>query len=360
MQRGRILKVVFCVAAQAAGLAIAIVASAQPAASAGSATTKPAEKAAAIALDPKLAEYKPVANVSGSFKSVGSDTMNNLMTFWSEGFLKLYPSVQVEIEGKGSGTAPPALIAGTSSFGPMSRAMKAKEIDEFEAKFGYKPVGVPTALDALAVFVHKDNPIRGLSLAQIDAIFSKTRKLGHASDIKTWGDLGLTGEWADKPISLYGRNAASGTYGFLKDHAMGGGDYKDSVKEQPGSASVIQGVANDRYGIGYSGIGYATADVKAVPLAAKADAKFIPAASEFVYSGEYPLARSLWIYVNYAPNSKLDPLRAEFMRFVLSRPGQQIVIKDGFYPVTAKMAEKALTQLGLGDKTDKPDASASH
>ena len=355
MQRSRILNIALCVAAQLAGLVVAVAAAsaADEKTVVGAApASQPTETTAGITLDPKLREYKAVANVSGSFKSVGSDTMNNLMTFWSEGFLKLYPSVRVEIEGKGSGTAPPALIGGTSSFGPMSRAMKAKEIDEFEAKFGYKPVGVATALDALALFVHKDNPISGLTLAQIDAIFSKSRKLGNAADIKTWGDLGLTGEWADKPISLYGRNAASGTYGFLKDHALGGGDYKDSVKEQPGSASVIQGVANDRYGIGYSGIGYATADVKAVPLAAKADGKFIPAASESVYSGEYPLARALWLYVNYKPSTQLDPLRAEFARFVLSRQGQQIVIKDGFFPVTAKMADKSLGQLGLAEKSE--------
>src|SRR5262245_24410302 len=218
-------------------------------------------------LQAELDDYTPgAAGVSGNVKSIGSDTMNNLMTLWAEDFRKQYPNVQVEIEGKGSSTAPPALIAGTATFGPMSREMKAQEIDEFEAKYGYKPTSLRTSIDMLAVYVNKDNPIESLTLQQIDAIFSKTRKGGETADITTWGQLGLTGEWANKPISLYGRNSASGTYGYFKEHALFKGDYKDSVKEQPGSSSVVQGVASDRYGIGYSGIGYKTADVKAVPL----------------------------------------------------------------------------------------------
>ena len=224
-----------------------------------------------VAVDENLGEYVPVQGVSGSIKSVGSDTMNNLMALWAEGFRKHYPNVQVEIEGKGSSTAPPALIAGNSTFGPMSRAMKAEEIDEFKQAFGYEPTALPTSIDMLAVYVHKDNPIarKGLTLQQVDAIFSKTRNGGHATDITTWGDVGLTGEWADKPISLYGRNSASGTYGYFKKYALFKGDFKQDVKEQPGSSSVVQGVATDKYGIGYSGIGYKTADVAAVPLAAR-------------------------------------------------------------------------------------------
>src|SRR4029077_13154693 len=224
---------------------------------------KPAteKKSAPVKVDPKLPDYKPVGGVSGNMKSVGSDTMNNLMALWAEGFHKHYPNVEVAVEGKGSTTAPPALIAGTAHFGPMSRPMKQAEIDKFEEKFGYKPTGLATSIDMLAVYVHKDNPIKSLTLPQLDAIFSKTRKAGYAKDITTWGDLGLEGEWADKPISLYGRNSASGTYGFFKEHVLLNGDFKDSVKEQPGSSSVVQGVASDRYAIGYSGIGYKTADV---------------------------------------------------------------------------------------------------
>ncbi|MHB1034679.1 MAG: PstS family phosphate ABC transporter substrate-binding protein [Pirellulales bacterium] len=311
---------------------------------------------AQVKVDAKLPAYKPVSGVSGSIKSVGSDTMNNLMTLWSEGFRKQYPNVSVEIEGKGSGTAPPALIAGTANFGPMSRALKSKEIDEFEAKFGYKPVQLPSAIDMLAIYVHKDNPLTGLSLPQVDAIFSKTRKGGYPKDIRTWGDLGLKGDWANKPISLYGRNAASGTYGFLKEHVLVNGDYKDSVKEQPGSSAVVQGVAADKYGIGYSGIGYKTADVIAVPLSKEATTALVAAEPANAYTGKYPLARFLYLTVNCKPNSKLDPLRAEFIRYVLSQQGQRDVVKDGFFPLTATLAGKALASAGLAGAASKAAA----
>jgi phosphate transport system substrate-binding protein len=297
-------------------------------------------------VDPNLRSYQPTSSVSGTIKSVGSDTMNNLMALWAEDFKRIYPNVQVEIEGKGSATAPPALIAGTAQFGPMSRPMKAKEIDDFEKKFGYKPLALSTSLDVLAVYVNKDNPIKSLSLEQVDAIFSKTRKKGHA-DIVTWGDLGLSGEWADKPISIYGRNSASGTYGYFKEHVLANGDFKDSVKEQPGSSSVVQACASDKYAIGYSGIGYKTADVRAVPLSAKENGTVVEAEPQHALDGTYPLARMLFIYINYKPNSKLDPLRGEFIKFILSKEGQSVVVKDGYIPVPAKVAERSLKSAGL-------------
>lgn len=303
--------------------------------------------AGAVDLDPKLTEYKSVSGVSGNMKSIGSDTLNNLMTLWSEGFRAAYPSVKIEIEGKGSSTAPPALIEGTAQFGPMSREMKAKEVETFEQKYGYKPARIRSAVDSLAVFVHKDNPIKGLSLQQIDAVFSKTRRGGAAADAVTWGDLGLTGEWKDKPVSLYGRNSASGTYGYFKEVALFGGDYKDTVKEQPGSSAVVQGVASDKYGIGYSGVGYKTADVRTVPLSLKDGAPAFDATAENAYKGDYPLARFLYIYFNKNPNQPMDPLRGEFVKFIFSKQGQQVVLKDGFYPVTSALAEEDMKALGL-------------
>ncbi|HZZ70752.1 MAG TPA: phosphate ABC transporter substrate-binding protein [Pirellulales bacterium] len=285
--------------------------------------------------------------VAGTIKSVGSDTMNNLMALWGESFHTLYPNVHVEVEGKGSATAPPALIQGTATFGPMSRMMKKEEESKFESQFGYKPTAIPTALDTLAVFVHKDNPIKGLSMKQLDAIFSKTRKRGYEKDIATWGDLGLTGKWKDKPISLYGRNAASGTYGYLKEHALGGGDYKSTVKEQPGSSTVVQAVATDEFAIGYSGIGYLTADVRAVPLDADGGTDYVAAEADHAYDGTYPLARYLYLYVNYKPGEKLDPLRREFLKFVLSEQGQKDVLKDGYLPLPAKIAAKSLAKVNI-------------
>jgi phosphate transport system substrate-binding protein len=303
-----------------------------------------ASTAFGVEVDPNLNSYKPVSGVSGTVKSIGSDTLNNLMTLWSEGFRGKYPAVKLAIEGKGSATAPPALIEGTAQFGPMSREMKSSEIQAFEKKFGYKPSTIRTAVDSLAVFVHKDNPIKCLTMKQVDAIFSKTRKGGAAKEVKTWGDLGLTGEWADKPISLYGRNSASGTYGYFKDVALFGGDYSDKVKEQPGSSAVVQGVAADKYAIGYSGVGYKTADVKTVPLATK-EGKCFEATSENAYSGDYPLARFLYVYFNKKPGQALDPLMTEFIKYVLSKEGQQVVIKDGFYPVSKALAEEDLKQV---------------
>ena len=298
-----------------------------------------------IKVDPALSAYQKTSGVSGNINSVGSDTMNNLMTLWSEAFIKMYPNVKVQVEGKGSSTAPAALIAGTSQFGPMSRAMKASEIDQFEAKYGYKPTQLRTSYDALAVYVNKDNPIEKLSLAQVDAAFSKSRRRGYKQNVTTWGQLGLTGDWANRPISLYGRNSASGTYGFFKEHTLGNGDYKDAVKEQPGSASVVQGVTEDRFGMGYSGIGYKTSGVKAVPLAEKDTDPYSSGSYDDVKSGKYPLNRFLYIYINKAPGKPLDPLVKEFCKLMFSKEGQEVVVKDGYLPLPAEIAKQELAKL---------------
>ena len=306
-----------------------------PAASAAPAGASPAAAPdAAVKVDPGLTPYEKTSGVSGALSSVGSDTMNNLLTLWGETFSRLYPNVKLQVEGKGSSTAPPALIEGTAQFGPMSRPMKPSEIDQFEKKFGYKPTEIRTAYDALAVYVHRDNPLDQLTLAQVDAAFSKTRKRGQPKDVAVWGDFGLTGDWKTRPLSLYGRNSASGTYGFFKEHVLKNGDYKDTVKEQPGSASVVQGVTNDRYGMGYSGIGYKTSGVKALALAEKEGGPFSSGSYDDVVSAKYPLARFLYIYVNRAPGKPLDPLAREFLKLILSREGQEVVVKDGYLPLT--------------------------
>ena len=299
---------------------------------------------AQVAVDPALQPYEKVSGVSGNLNSIGSDTLNNLMTLWAEGFRAIYPNVNIQIEGKGSSTAPPALIEGTAQLGPMSREMKAAEIDAFEKKYGYKPTDIKVAIDSLAVFVHKDNPIKGLSLDQLDSIFSSTNKRG-GKPINTWGELGLTGEWANRPISLYGRNSASGTYGFFKEHVLRNGDYQSTVKEQPGSSSVVQGVANDLGSIGYSGIGYKTSGVKALALAEATGKALHEPNLENALSGAYPLARFLYIYVNKKPNEPMNKLVHEFVKFVNSKEGQEIVVKDGYYPMPAAVATETLTAL---------------
>lgn len=293
-------------------------------------------------LDANLKAYKPVSGVAGSVSSVGSDTLNNLMTLWAEGFKKAYPNVTIQIQGKGSATAPPALIEGTAQIGPMSRPMKAEEIDAFEKKFGYKPTEVQVAIDALAVFAHKDNPLKGITMKQIDGIFSSTRKLG-GDDITDWGKLGLDA-WKGRKISLYGRNSASGTYGFFQEHALAKGDFRPTVKEQPGSSAVVQGVGGDLYAMGYSGIGYKTSAVRALPVAGD-DGKFHEATYDNALSGDYPLARFLLVYVNKKPGQALDPVTLQFLTYVLSKDGQAVVEKDGYYPLPAEVAGEVLQKL---------------
>lgn len=302
--------------------------------------------AQAAKVDPAIKGYAKTSGVSGNLSSVGSDTLNNLMTLWAEGFQKQYPNVRIQIEGKGSSTAPPALIQGTSQLGPMSRAMKSSEIDDFEKKYGYKPTPIRVAVDALAVYVNKDNPLQKLTMQEVDAIFSKGRACGGKQNLGTWGQAGLKeGAWASRPISLYGRNSASGTYGFFKEHALCKGDYKDTVKEQPGSASVVQGVTEDKFAIGYSGIGYRTSGVKPLMLAAKTGAQYYGVDPEDVYAGRYPLSRYLYVYVNKAPNKPLDPLVRELVKYALSAEGQQVVVKDGYLPVSGKIAAEELAKL---------------
>jgi phosphate transport system substrate-binding protein len=295
--------------------------------------------------DPDWVSYAKVSGVSGNINSIGSDTLNNLMTLWAEGFRKQYPNVKIQIEGKGSSTAPPALIEGTAQLGPMSRKMKGTEIDGFEAKFGYKPTAFPVAVDALAVFVNKDNPIQGLTIEQVDAAFSKTRRKGYKENIANWGQLGLDGIFAKTPVSLYGRNSASGTYGFFKEAVLENGDFKDAVKEQPGSASVVQGVTEDRAGMGYSGIGYSTSGVRALPLSMKPGEPFVEPTYENARQGSYPLSRYLFVYVNKAPNQPLAPIVREFLKYVYSREGQMVVMKDGYFPLSEKIIGKQLEHL---------------
>lgn len=299
---------------------------------------------AAEKVDSAIPSYQKVSGVDGSLNSIGSDTLNNLMTYWAEAFSKSYPNVKIQVEGKGSATAPPALAAGTAQLGPMSRKMKPEEEDAFEKKHGFKPTKISVALDCLAIYVHKDNPIVGLTLPQADCIFSKTRKSGY-ENIATWGEAGLGGDWTSMPISLYGRNSASGTYAYFKEHVLLKGDYKDTVKEQPGSAAVVNGIAADRAGIGYSGIGYRTSEVRALSLAKDGKTPLVEPSFANALKGTYPLGRTLYIYVAKKPGEPLPKLIEEFLKFVFSHEGQEIVVKDGYGVLPAKVIQKQLELL---------------
>ena len=300
---------------------------------------------AAPQVDPKLPTYKKASGVSGNISSVGSDTLANLMTLWAEDFKRNYPNVNIQIQAAGSSTAPPALTQSTANFGPMSRKMKSKEKEAFEKKHGYKPMAIPVAIDALAVYVNKDNPIKGMSIREVDAIFSTTRKCGAKQDISKWGQAGLSGAWKNRSIQIYGRNSVSGTYGYFKKKGLCKGDFKSSVNEQPGSASVVQSVSASLNGIGYSGIGYKTSSVRAVPLAKKPGKPYVAATNENALNGTYPLSRYLYVYVNKHPNKALEPKVREFIKLILSKQGQHVVVKDGYIPLPAKVASKFLKKL---------------
>ena len=296
-------------------------------------------------VDPDLPEYTRASGVVGNLSSVGSDTLANLMTLWAEEFKRVYPNVNIQVQAAGSSTAPPALTEGTANLGPMSRRMKDNEIEAFERRYGYKPTAIPVAIDALAVFVHKDNPVQGMSITQVDAVFSSTRKCGAANNISDWGALGLGGSWKTRSVQLYGRNSVSGTYGYFKEKALCKGDFKNTVNEQPGSASVVQSVSSSLNGVGYSGIGYTTSGVRAVGLAKADGAAFVAATPENAVAGSYPLARFMYVYVNKHPNKPLAPLEREFLKMVLSRSGQSVVVKDGYIPLPARVAAKELDKL---------------
>ncbi|MBY6186223.1 phosphate ABC transporter substrate-binding protein PstS family protein [Marinobacter hydrocarbonoclasticus] len=300
---------------------------------------------ASAAIDPTLPEYQKTSGVSGNLSSVGSDTLANMMTLWAEEFRKQYPNINPQIQAAGSSTAPPALTEGTSQFGPMSRKMKPNEEEAFVKRFGYKPTAIRVAIDALAVFVHKDNPIEGLTIEQVDGVFSSTLKCG-GDAVRRWGDLGLSGSWSSRDIQLYGRNSVSGTYGYFKKKALCKGDFKPNVNEQPGSASVVQSVSTSLNAIGYSGIGYQTAGVRAVPLG-KSGNEFVEATAANAANGQYPLSRYLYVYVNKHPNRPLDPMVAEFIKFMLSKEGQQIVDKDGYVPLPRAVIARDLERLGI-------------
>jgi len=301
----------------------------------------------AAEIDQEIPEYERTSGVSGNLSSVGSDTLANLMTLWAEDFKRVYPNVNIQIQAAGSSTAPPALTERTSNIGPMSREMKDNEIEAFESRYGYKPTAIPVAIDALAVYVHKDNPIAGMTIPQVDAIFSSNQRCGGATDINSWGGLEMKGAWERRDIQLFGRNSVSGTYGYFKDVALCDGDFKNTVNEQPGSASVVQSVSTSINGIGYSGIGYRTSSVRAVPIAKSANNKFFEATPENSVSGNYPLARFLYVYVNKEPNKPLPPLEREFVKLILSKTGQEVVLKDGYIPLPGRVVQGTMRNLQL-------------
>ncbi|ASF99219.1 PstS family phosphate ABC transporter substrate-binding protein [Vibrio anguillarum] len=293
-----------------------------------------------------LVDYSKTNGVAGSLLSVGSDTLAGMTTLWVEEFKTIYPNINAQVQASGSSTAPPALTEGTAQFGPMSRPMRGREIEAFERAHGYKPTALRVAIDAIGIFVHRDNSIKGLNFTQLDSIFSSTLRCGATQPTNTWAQLGVDEDWAKRGIQLFGRNSVSGTYGYFKQNALCGGDFKKGVNEQPGSASVVQSVASSINTIGYSGVGYQVSGVKLIPIAKQGD-QFIAASYENILSGAYPLSRYLYVYVNKHPNQDLPPMQREFIRFIFSKQGQAIVGKDGYVPVSAEFALQELAKVGI-------------
>lgn len=289
---------------------------------------------------------QPDGMLSGNLSSVGSDTLANLMALWGQNFSQHYPNVNLQIQAAGSSTAPTALVAGTAQLGPMSRPMKAEEVSAFENRYAYAPLAVPVAVDALVVLVHQDNPLRGLNLQQLDRIFSATRRCGESHPLTQWGALGLTGDWAARALQRYGRNSASGTYGYFKQRVLCGGDFMPRVNELPGSASVVQAVAGSLNSIGYASIGFRASGVRLLPLA-ESGADYIAPTNANVRNGSYPLSRYLYIYINKAPSQPLEPLTAAFLDRVLSDTGQGLVNLDGYLPLPPATLQKTRQALGL-------------
>ncbi|MBY8299332.1 phosphate ABC transporter substrate-binding protein [Vibrio fluvialis] len=297
----------------------------------------------------ELQDYHKTTGVAGSLLSVGSDTLAGMTTLWVEEFKSIYPNVNGQVQASGSATAPPALTEGTAQFGPMSRPMRTREIEAFERTHGYKPTALRVAIDAIGIFVHRDNPIEGVNFTQLDSIFSSTLRCGANHSINTWSELGLPYEWAKRGIQLFGRNSVSGTYGYFKQNALCGGDFKRNVNEQPGSASVVQSVASSINTLGYSGVGYRVSGVKLIPIA-REGTDYVEPTHANILSGKYPLSRYLYVYVNKHPTRPLTPIEREFIRFIFSKQGQALVEKDGYLPISPQFAHEELVKVGIEEQ----------
>lgn len=300
------------------------------------------------ALADEVPEYRPEPGVVGNLTAVGSDTLSTLVTYWASQLRRYHPGVRVQLQAAGSSTAPPALIAGTTRIGLMSRPMSARELQEFELKYGYPPLGIPVALDAMGIIVHRDNPLQSISLEQLDGIFSATHDCG-SQPMTDWGAVGLTGQWAERQVSRYGRSATSGTYGAFRRIALCGGDFRLDVSEQPGSASIIQAVGTTTGGIGYTSFSTASPMVRQLPVSITPGKVAVSPSRSSIRDGRYPLTRPLYIYINRVPGESLPRLEQAFLSLVMSRQGQRAILREGYVPLPDAQLRHWRETLGLDD-----------
>jgi phosphate transport system substrate-binding protein len=313
-------------------------------------------------LDTQLPAYQPRRDIkiSGTFKGAASDVLVVLAQKWMEKFKTYYPDVQLSISPPYAGSLGAIeLVKGDLDFVFVSRELKPDDISKFKTKFGYAPLSVPIsggsyrhfgALDTVAFFVNKDNPIEQLTFKQLDQMYSSTHARGGAA-ITKWGDLGLTGEWADKPINLVGIRPWNGFEEFVRQRVLSAdgkrGEWRDGIKFEKVVFPMAKDIAADRYSIGYSGMAYTDAPVKLVPLVEKeGDAPQAPTYDNVALATS-PLSRLIYFNTNKAPDKPLNPALEEFLKFVLSREGQQVVLDHARYvPLRASQAATARAQLG--------------
>src|SRR6516164_1278866 len=309
---------------------------------------------------PNLPSYKKSEELSGTIRSVGADTMEDLMKLWIADFRKIYPDVNFDIKAKASGTAAPALTDGSADIGPVAREMLPNEIAPFRGKYGYEPFAIrvaggsyrtPGKTHAIVFVVNSKNPINQVTLAQLDAIYSKTRKRGYKV-VNGWGDVGDTGEFADKPIHLWGLIQPNGIAHFLDERVLENGEYKDNITQKttvgnvPALDAIAQGVAADPYAIGYTGLTSVIDGTKALALGDEEKGPYYKGTFQEVVDQQYPLSRVIYIYLNRKSSEPLDPKVREFLKFILSAQGQQDVAKEGvFLPLTPQIVKEELQKV---------------
>ncbi|MFC4822341.1 PstS family phosphate ABC transporter substrate-binding protein [Dokdonella ginsengisoli] len=286
--------------------------------------------------------------LTGRLTGVGSDTASALVARWADAFRAEHPRVQVQVQAAGSASAPTALVEGAADFGSMSRPMSETENAAFHARYGYDPTRVVVAHDAIAVFVHPENPLERITLAQLDAIYSADRRCGAAVPVREWRDLGVAADpaLAAARVLASGRNEASGTYEVFREGALCRGNYRADVVAWPGNGAVVATVATHREAIGYAGLGYVTGLVKPLALARGDGDEAVTPDRAAVTQGRYPLSRALYLYVNRPPGSALADLPAAFLAYALSDAGQALAQREGFTPLQAneRAAQRALLE----------------
>jgi len=277
--------------------------------------------------------YESVAGLSGNIISIGESTTTNLVARIATEFRRMYPDVAIQVTSSPMSIGPAALLDGRADLVPMSRPLNPEDIQNFTKKYGYPPTEIKVAADALAIYVEKGNPVTGLTLGQLDGIFSRTQRRGDSS-IETWGQAGLTEEWADRRITLYGYGPEDGAHQAFQQQVLNGGAFRLSMLVEGGGSSIVQGVAADPAAIGFASVFFASKRVRIVQLAG-ADGRFYAPTEENVRSNKYPLSRFLYVYVNKPPRQPLGGPAREFLLFLLSREGQQIVADGGNIPLDA-------------------------